>query len=91
MNETVRPTVNLGDKARDKITGFCGIVIAITDWLNGCRRVTVQPQELKDGRPIESVTFDVEQLEIVAEQAAEESSKTGGPCPDPIRAHVPSR
>jgi hypothetical protein len=87
----VEPTVKLGDKARDQITGFQGIVIAITDWLNGCRRITIQPQELKDGKPIESHTFDVEQVTVVTEQAAPVLSPSGGPCPDPVRARGPSR
>jgi len=86
-----RANVNLGDKARDKITGFAGIVVAITDWLNGCRRVTIQPQELRDGKPIDTYTFDAEQIESVIEQAAQESSKTGGPCAEPCRVRDPSR
>lgn len=35
--------ITLGCKAKDKITGFTGIVIAMTSWLNGCQRVTIQP------------------------------------------------
>ena len=35
---------NLGDEVKDTITGFKGIVVARTEWLNGCARVTVQPQ-----------------------------------------------
>jgi hypothetical protein len=45
--------VKLGDKVKDRVTGLTGIVIARTDWLNGCIRMTVQPQELKDGKPVD--------------------------------------
>lgn len=55
----------LGCKARDSISGFTGIVVAITEWLNGCRRITIWPQEMKDGKPIGASTFDVEQVEYV--------------------------
>jgi hypothetical protein len=42
--------VQLGDRVRDRMTGFSGIAIAITEWLYNCRRITVQPTELdKDG------------------------------------------
>jgi len=57
-----RPNVNLGDIAEDIVTGFKGTVVAVTNWLNGCQRVTLQPNELKDGKPVESYTFDVEQI-----------------------------
>lgn len=66
MNAEARmETVNLGDKVRDRITGVDGIAVGITTWLYGCRRVTIQPQEHKDGKPIDMVTFDEPQLEIV--------------------------
>ncbi len=87
----MEPTVKLGDKARDTITGFQGIVVAITEWLNGCIRITIQPQELREGKPIDAVTFDVEQVSVVTEQAAPVLAPSGGPCPDPIRDRGPSR
>lgn len=57
--------INLGDRVRDPITGFCGIVTALTTWLNGCQRASVQPESLKDGIPQSSEHFDVPQLELV--------------------------
>ena len=44
-------TLNLGDKAKDKVTGFTGIVTARTVFLNGCVRCGVQSDKLKDGLP----------------------------------------
>jgi hypothetical protein len=79
--------IKLGSTARDKISGFKGTVIAITDWLNGCRRVTVAPQELKDGKRIESDTFDVQQLELVEATPAPvvPEKRPGGPTMHPTR------
>lgn len=54
--------IALGDLAQDTITGFTGVVICVSQWLHGCRRLTLQPRDLKDGKPIESVTFDEPQL-----------------------------
>lgn len=34
-------TVNLGDTAKDTITGLTGVVVATTLWLNGCERITL--------------------------------------------------
>ena len=57
--------VKLGDVLRDTITGFTGVAVAKTEWLNGCWRVSLQPKELREGKPIDHIGFDVEQLELV--------------------------
>lgn len=75
----------LGDVVEDTVTAFRGVVVAKTRWLNGCIRITVQPQELKDGKPIDALGFDVEQLELVRRKAAKAkplAQATGGPMPD---------
>lgn len=40
--------VNLGDKVRDTISGFKGVVVSKHHYLQGSTRVTVQP-EVKEG------------------------------------------
>ena len=60
--------IKLGDKVKDKITGLTGIAIGITNWLYGCRRITIQPQESKDGKPADAFTVDEPQLEILEER-----------------------
>lgn len=57
--------INLGDRVRDKVTGFQGIVIGITKWLYQCNRPIVQPETLKDGAIIDSQSFDEDQLEVL--------------------------
>jgi hypothetical protein len=59
--------VNLGDRVRDTITGFEGIVVGRSEWLSthGARRITCQGQTLKDGLPTDPVTFDEAQLFIL--------------------------
>jgi heat shock protein HspQ len=59
--------VRFGDLVRDKITGFEGVVTDYTDFFYGCRRIGVQPRELKkDGDGIaKSVGFDEPQLDIL--------------------------
>lgn len=79
--------VQLGDKVRDRVTGFEGIAVASTTWLNGCERVTVQPAGMNEkGGTFESETFDVTQLEVVEESViATGRRETGGPRPEPAR------
>lgn len=76
--------IGLGDKVKDSITGFSGIVIGKTVWLHGCTRITVQPDKLdKDGKIREAQTFDEPQLVVVkAKKAKEGSHKKGGPRPE---------
>jgi len=57
--------IKLGQKVRDTITSMEGIAVARTVWLNGCVRIAVQSQHLKDGVPVELQTFDEPQLEVV--------------------------
>lgn len=82
-------TVRVGQKVRDKITGFVGIVIARTEWINQCHRITVQPGIDKDGKVPESYTFDEPQAEILEggfEPKADR--KTGGDQKDPGRGGI---
>ena len=89
MSET--RAIALGDEARDLITGFQGVVVAETKWLHGCKRFSLQPKELKDGRPVEPMSFDEPQLVLVAPTVAATTSDTGGPRPEPLRQAEPGR
>lgn len=85
--------VELGDKAKDLVTGFEGICIARTQWLNGCVRVTLQSTELdKDKKPVDGVTFDEPQLKVTKAGAVRPGPvDTGGPIPTPRQHAGPSR
>ena len=82
----------LGSKVRDSVTGFEGIAVAETTWLNGCVRVTLQPTIDKDGKVPDSVTFDAPQLVIVeAEKVLTGNRESGGPNTTPAQHASPSR
>lgn len=84
-------TVKLGDKARDKISGFTGTVTSKHEYLNGCIRVSISPNELKDGKPIESCAFDIEQVELVQADQHAQLPRSGGPEDTPSRTAIPAR
>ena len=69
----------LGDRVRDTITGFVGIVTCRSQWLNNCNTYGVQPTALKDGAPQDRQAFDEPQMELVEEKVAESHRSTGGP------------
>lgn len=92
--------IELGDRAKDKITKQTGIVIAITDWLYGCRRLTIQPEEVpKDNDKIHNFTLDEPQAELVKRRvitgrhlALETDARRHGNRPDAgARAPDPTR
>lgn len=83
--------IELGVQARDKVTGYTGIVVGRTEWLYGCFRYTVQSQELKDGKPVEPMGFDEDALEVVGASIAEPIKAVGGPRDDAKRPAGVSR
>ena len=56
--------MEIGDRVKDVITGLEGIATGKTEYLNGCRQFYVQPEGLKDGKPIEGVWVDEQQLSV---------------------------
>lgn len=82
--------INLGDKVKEKITGFEGIVTAKTEWINGCVRLSVQSPKLKDGKPLEVQWFDEGDLELKSKKKAEKKRHTGGDRNVPTRQSDPN-
>ena len=61
--------IQLGDKVKDRVTGFAGIAVGITKYLTGCDQVVVCPPCDKQGGAQEPFSFDITRLEIVKKQA----------------------
>jgi len=62
--------IKLGDKVRDRVTGFEGIATSKTEFLNGCIQIEITPR-LKPGETIDpekmvaGLGLDIGQLEKV--------------------------
>lgn len=74
---TVRP----GDRVKDRISGTQGIVTARTEWLYGCVRITAQPEESKDGKPVDPFVIDEAQCIVVEAQAVRDTRPAAKPDP----------
>lgn len=62
--------IEIGDRVRDRVSGFKGIAISRTEWLFGCIRIQVQPEKIgKDGKYPESIVFDEASLEVIKKAA----------------------
>ncbi len=81
--------INLGDKVKDTITGYEGIAVARTCWLNGCVRICIQSNKLKDGVPVAQQDFDEQQVALI-KAGAHQSGPEGpaGPKPSPTRNSI---
>jgi hypothetical protein len=83
---------NLGDKVRDRINGFTGIVTGRAEYLYGCVQVLVAPQKTtKEGKRPDSEWLDEDRVEVlkagVHGKPASAATRAGGPqsTPAPIR------
>lgn len=84
--------IQLGQKCRDIISGFVGVAVCRTEWINGCDRVTLQPSIDKDGKLPDQHTFDEPNLRVIEDTPiANHDTGLGGPRPEPQRAIDPKR
>jgi len=81
-NET--ENFKLGMRLKDKITGFMGIAIAKSEFMNGCVQYYLKARLDKDGKVQDAVVFDSQQLEFVDDGLSSDKEKkpTGGIMPD---------
>ncbi len=73
--------IKLGDKVKDKVTGFTGIATAKCEYLNGCIQFCVMPKmKAKDGKHPDGIFVDQGQLDVVgAKKVVVKKKRTGGP------------
>lgn len=85
------PRINLGDEARDAVTGFTGVCVIRSEYISGCSRVSLQPSVKADGTIPEQGLFDEPMCEVVRPaRVAPMPSDRGGPgSPVPRVAAVP--
>lgn len=78
-------SIPFGKQARDKVTGFTGIVTGMSRWMTGCDQYCVVPPVDKAGKIDDSRWFDEGRLDVIGEGVDASStvgSKPGGPQAD---------
>jgi hypothetical protein len=81
------PQINLGDRVRDEITGFVGIVTGLVSYISGCDQALLAPPVAEDGSHREGRWYDLDRL-VVLEAAVfsvREAASVGFDTPAPIR------
>jgi len=80
--------LELGQKGKDKITGFKGIITGRAQYLYGCDQYGLNPEVDKDGKIGEIHWFDEGRIEIIGKGISADkvkSDKPGGPNRDAPR------
>ena len=76
MNEEIQ----FGDKVKDTVTGFSGIVTAKAFYATGCNQLLVQPKLSKKNTWSSPHWFDIERVELVEKGKVDiKASPSGGP------------
>ena len=57
--------IELGSEVKDRVTGFKGIAVATTHFLQGCDRIQVAPKVDKEGDIKETQHFDEPDLIVI--------------------------
>ncbi len=57
--------IQLGDKVRCRLTGFTGIAVAKTEFINGCVQWSILTKVDKSNKMPEEVGVDEQSLEII--------------------------
>lgn len=72
--------VNLGDKVKDTITGFEGVVTGTAEYITGCRQVCIVPPA-KDGDYKPGQWFDDDRVAVLQASAVTlpKRQRDGGP------------
>ena len=80
MVEKKKPkNIKLGSKVRCKWTGFEGIAVGKTTFINGCVQYLVAPR-CKENKMEDEVGIDVDSLEVIKNPSqTEKPTPTGGP------------
>lgn len=77
---------NLGKQARDKVTGFNGIIIGKINYLFGCAQYGIAP-EAREGKVCDTNWFDEGRIEITGEGVTVDEVK--GPKPGGVNRDCP--
>lgn len=76
--------VAMGDKVKDTLTGFTGVVIARVEHMTGCNQLFVLPKSDKENEIKNGCWFDIERIEKIADREVQlQARRTGADIPAP--------
>lgn len=76
--------ITLGNKYKDSVTGYEGLAVSRTEYINGCTQIGLQARIDKDGKVPKIQFFDEQDVD------PESKAKVGGPATAPPPRATPS-
>ena len=77
--------LEMGRKAKDKITGFTGYLTGRAEYITGCNQWCLNPQVKDDGTKLDAIWLDegrIEPLDEIIKIQTVQAELNGGPNPD---------
>lgn len=71
--------IKLGQRVRDKVTGFSGVAVGTAQHITGCDTVGVNPGIDKDGKLGDTQWFDWTRLEVIDARSVMDPAEIPGP------------
>lgn len=76
---------NMGDRVKDIVSGYTGVILAMTYYSTGCRHYGIAPEKTgKDGNIREYEWLDESRLVLVKSARERKRKPTGGPGQNPV-------
>jgi hypothetical protein len=76
---SVEPVFELGDKVRDRVTGYAGVVTARIEYISGCVHVSLQAPADKDNKVPDALYVDENRCDLVEKAKPLTAGPVGGP------------
>lgn len=71
----IESKIVLGCEAKDKITGFSGLVVAKIEYLFGCTQWGISPKVLIEGKIGDTIYFDEGRIDVIGKGISKEEVK----------------
>jgi len=76
--------IAMGDKVKDTLSGFTGVVLARSEHMTGCNQIFILPKSDKENEIKDGCWFDIERIEKITDRAVQlEARRTGADIPAP--------
>ena len=84
--------IAMGDKVKDTLSGFTGVVLARCEHITGCNQIFILPKSDKENEIKDGIWFDIERIEKITDRAVQLGARRTGadiPAPRATGARLP--
>ena len=86
----IKKDINFGDEAKDSITGFKGVVTAVVEFSNGCKRYELTSKKMGENGKVLEIYFDEQRIVVTKSKNKPKVKPRGGPHDAPAKLGNPT-